>query len=173
MARSGSLPYVFVLGLFTFGLIGALWGLLDTAMVDMLIQQSQWSSGSSQAMLIRQYIRQSWNALLLIVVLGIGVEAIVASRLDRVPSGNLAVRSFGLFSVHLLLVLWAFVFPTAIDPVMHVAQNTSAIGEAGFSGGYYLTTTVAYTYVPGMILVAADVFYLLAPIRSDTYGGYA
>jgi hypothetical protein len=173
-ARRGSLPYVFVDGLLAFILVGIFWGLFQTGVVAEITALPAWMEGSLQAQNSQDWILTAWDWLPLVVLIGIGIHAIVASRLVTSPSGSVAVRSFSLIVFHLVMLIWAYVFPEVLDPIFNIARDTQIIADALNGLGWMwivdFSESVVYGYVPIGLIFAGDAFYIWAPIRDDVWG---
>lgn len=175
-ARSGSLAWVVLAGAVSIGIASAMWGVLDARFVDTLVATDSWQApAGSTLQLGREYVITTWNWLLLIVVLRVGLEALVASRLSgattQLPFGTLV-----LLTIHILLVVWMLTIPEMAQPLHDMALNDYASALAALPG---TDTAVEMAYewgiglIPAILLVVADGWYLSAPIRNDLIrGGY-
>jgi hypothetical protein len=175
-ARSGSLAWVVLAGLISIGIASALWGLLDAAFVDELMATDSWNAAPGSVLETgRQYVITTWNWLLLVVVLRVGIEALVASRLTGATT-QLPFSTVVLLFVHIGLVLWMLTIPEMAQPIYDMATGEHADALAALPGtqsavemGYQWGIGV----LPAVLLVVADGWYLSAPIRNDLIGrGY-
>jgi hypothetical protein len=169
-ARSGSLGWVVLAGGVSLGIAGAMWGLLDAAFVDELVATSSWAAPEgSIASRGRGYVLTTWDWLLLIVVLRIGLEALVASRLAGATT-QLPVATLVLFAVHLIVLLWALIFPELATPLYERATGVYA-SEVGSLSGATTAVELAYEWgigvLPAVLMLIGDGWYLSAPIRND------
>lgn len=171
MARSGSLGWVVIVGAISVAVSGALWGLFDSTFVDTLIATNIWDAPQGSVVEQgRRYVVQTWNWLLLIVVLRVGLEAMVASRL-RGTATSLPKATMAVFIAHLLLVLWMLTIPEMGQPLYDMATNNNATGQAVADAGYDRGVTLAWDWgvgaLPAILLLTVDVWYLSEPIRRD------
>jgi hypothetical protein len=168
--REGSLAWLVIAGVISLGVAGALWGLMDSTFVAQITAQSAWSApDGSIEQLGRQYVLTTWNWLLLVVVLRLGLEAIVASRLTG-GSTTLVVGTFVLVIVHLVLVMLTLIFPEMATPVYEQAEQTGAIQGTDFMRAATLAYQWAIGPIPAVLLLIADGWYLSSPIRRDALG---
>lgn len=168
--RSGSLGWVVLAGGVSLGVAGALWGLLDAAFIGELAATSSWAApDGSIPDQSRTYILTAWNWLLLIVVLRVGIEALVSSRLVGATT-RLPVATVVLFLVHLLVVLWALAIPEMATPIYTRATGQYSSALAALPGTE-TAVTLAYEWgigvLPAVLLLIGDGWYLSAPIRND------
>jgi hypothetical protein len=169
-ARSGSLGWVVLAGGLSIGVAGAMWGLLDSTFIDTLIATDSWAApAGSIAETGRQYVLTTWQWLLLIVVVRVGLEAVVAARLSGATS-FLPVATFLLVFTHVLVILYALVIPEMAQPLYELAINDYSAALDALPG---TETAVRFGYelgvgiLPAVLLVIADGYYLSAPIRND------
>lgn len=171
-ARSGSLGWVVLAGLLSVGIAGAMWGLLDSTFVDTLTATGIWQAPAGSVINQgRQYVVTTWNWFLLLVVLRVGLEAIVSSRLVG-ASTSLPFGTVILLVVHILVLVWMLTIPEMGKPLFEYATNTStATGSAVDSAGYGTGVTLAWEWgvgvLPAVLVLVTDVWYLSAPIRRD------
>ncbi len=173
--RQNSFPYVFILSVIGGSLSMVLWGALETSLVDAITQQDQWMSGRTFAQIAQETIILSWEWLPFILLLGIGMEWLIASRLPGPSSGNIAIRAFTLVIVNALMVLFAFVFSLMGGPIFELARDggtaTDALQELSWLWIVAYAEDIVAAYVPAFFIIAADVYYFWAPIRDDVFGG--
>lgn len=169
MAR-GSLPYVFITSAISFALFGLMWGVFDTGMIQPMLAENTWQTGSEFAMMGRQYVSTSWEWLPFVILLGLGLTNIIAAK-ARASASSVITRTVTLFVVHLLLVLWAFVFPGLIDELYQQFATTPEMAEVGFDTGVRYAYELGLGYAPAILALGTDVWYVTAPIRADYFGG--
>lgn len=169
MAR-GSLPYVFVTSVIAFALAGLLWGLFDSGMIQPMLDETAWQTGSESAMMSRGYVETTWTWLPAIVLFGLGLTNIVAAR-AQTSSSSIILRTVTLFVAHFFLVLWVFVFPEIIDELFAIFQNTPEMAEAGYDTAGQYAVDLGMGYGPALLAIGIDMWYLTAPIRTDYFGG--
>lgn len=171
-ARSGSLGWVVIAGAITIAVSGAMWGLLDSQFVDSMIATDVWAASTepivSQG---REYVIATWDWLLLVIALRVGLEAMVASRL-RGAATSLPKETMVIFSAHLILIVLVLVFSEMTQPMYAIATDTTnATGQAVASAGYDEGVKIGYEWgigvLPAVLLLVTDVWYLSAPIRRD------
>lgn len=166
-ARSGSLAWVVLAGGIALIIGGALWGLIDAAFVDELASTNSWSAPvDSIPAQGRNYVIAAWDWLLLIIVLRVGAEALVASRLTG-ASTSLLVGTMVVFFAHLLIVLWMLVFPEIGAEMFDIAMNSQEVQDAGYTSGVQLAWQWGVGVIPAVLLLITDVWYISAPIRND------
>lgn len=171
MARDlGSLVWAFVTGIFAFAFNGLLWALFDDELADHLMQMSLWQTGSDPAMIAREWVQLAWQWEPLMVLLGMGIEALIAARLTGDSSSNIIVRTFGLFIVHVFMIFWAAIFPELLDPLFGVAMDMPEVTGSPMGQHIPWYHDLLFAYVPALVLVGANLFYLIAPIRDDVTG---
>jgi hypothetical protein len=169
-ARSGSLGWVVVAGGLSIAVASALWGLLDSTFISTLIATDSWSAPQgSFAATGRGYVLTTWDWLLLIVAFRVGLEAVVAARLNGATSW-LPVATFLLVFTHIFVVLYALVIPEMAQPLYDLAINDYSFALDALPGA---ETGVRFSYelgvgiLPAVLLIIADGYYLSAPIRND------
>jgi len=171
-ARSGSLGWVVIAGAISIAVASAMWGLLDAKFIDEMIQTGVWDAPANSVLKQgRSYVITTWNWLLLIVVLRIGLEALVASRL-RGAATSLPVGTMVLFTAHLFLVLFMLTVPEMGQPMYDVATDTGnatgqAVQQSGFDTGVKLAWEWGVGVLPAVLLLITDVWFISAPIRRD------
>jgi hypothetical protein len=166
-ARSGSLGWVVIAGGISIAVASAFWGLLDTAFVGTIVATDSWAAAEGSLLQQgREYVLTTWDWFLLIVLLRIGIEAIVASRLvgatTSLPFATLLVLAF-----HLFLVLFMLTIPEMADAVYQQAQSMQAVEDAGMMRAVDLAMQWGIGVLPAVLLLVADVWYLSSPIRND------
>jgi hypothetical protein len=82
MARTGSLPYVFLLAAVTLGVGTLLWVVLDAAVAEVITTQT-WGNGSEHATRGRDHALAMWDWALVMVVTSTSISVLVASRRGR------------------------------------------------------------------------------------------
>lgn len=169
-ARQGSLAWLVIAAVVSLGIAGALWGIMDAAYVDEITSQSAWSAPAGSVVALgRGYVIATWDWLLLVVVLRVGLEAIVASRLAG-ASTSIVLGTFVLVLVHLICVMLAFIFPEMAAPIYDQAQNAAALNNTD----WMRAATLAYEWgigpLPAVLLLTLDGWYLSSPIRRDALG---
>jgi len=169
-ARSGSLGWVAIAGLVSLGIAGAMWGVLDSQFISTLVATDSWSAADGSTLQLgREYVLRTWRWLLLIVLLRVGLEALVASRLTG-ASTQLPIATLVLIAVHVLLVLWMVSIPEMAQPMYQLATNEYSSALAALPGTQS-AVEIGYEYgvgiLPAVLLVVADGWYLTAPIRED------
>ncbi|WP_251342430.1 hypothetical protein [Haloplanus halophilus] len=169
-ARSGSLAWVVLAGAVSIGIAAAMWGVLDSQFLDTLIATDRWSAEQGSTLAVgRQYVILAWNWFLLIVVLRVGIEALVASRLTGATT-MLPFATLVLLSIHILLVLWMLTIPEMAQEMLTLATNDFS-GALQSMDGLALAVDLAYQWgigiLPSVLLVIADGWYLSSPIRND------
>lgn len=169
-ARSGSLGWVVLAGGVSIGIASAIWGVLDVAFVGEITATNTWSAPPGSVLNEgRTYVLRSWDWLILIVVLRVGLEALVSSRLVGATT-RLPVSTFVLVILHLFLVVWMATIPEMAQPIYELATTDYSAQLAALSG---LDTAVTLSYewgiglLPAVLLVVSDGWYLSAPIRND------
>jgi hypothetical protein len=169
-ARSGSLGWVVIAGAVSIGVASAMWGLLDSTFVAELIATDSWQAPSGSIVAMgRDYVLTTWQWLLLIVVFRVGLEAIVAARLNGATS-MLPVATLLLLFTHILTVLYMLTIPEMAQPLYDLAMNDYSFALDALPG---TKTAVKFGYelgvgtLPAVLLVIADGWYLSAPIRND------
>lgn len=166
-ARSGSLGWVVVAGAISLTIAGAMWGLLDSQFIDVVAGTDIWQAPADSILHQgRSYVIATWDWLLLIVVLRIGIEALVASRLYGAAT-SLPFATLILFVVHLLIVLWMLTIPEMGAPMYERAVNSSEVAQAGYDTGVKLAWDWGIGVIPAVLVLVTDVWYLSAPIRND------
>lgn len=166
-ARSGSLGWVVIAGAISLVIAGALWGLMDDVFVDTVTGTDIWAAPTDSILAqCRDYIVTTWDWFLLIVVLRMGTEVLVASRLGG-ASTNIPLSTLVLLFAHLLMVLWAVVFPEMTGAFYDQATNATAVSEAGYQQGVDLAFQWGIGVIPAVLLLGTDVWYLSEPIRND------
>jgi len=171
-ARSGSLGWVVIAGAITVAVAGAMWGLLDSQFVDQMIATDVWQAPANSIVSQgRGYVITTWDWLLLVIVLRVGIEALVASRL-RGAATSLPKATMVLFAAHLILVVLILVFGEMAAPMYDIATDTTnATGQAVANAGYDEGVKIGYEWgigvLPAVLLLVTDVWYLSAPIRRD------
>jgi|GEM_PF-6150668 len=172
-ARSGSLGWVIIAGGASIAIASAMWGVFDSVFIAELIATDSWSAPSDSVVSMgRSYVITTWDWLLLIVVLRVGLEAVVAARL-RGATSLLPVATLVLLTSHLLVVLWSLVIPEMAQPLYSLAMNDYSNALAAMSGTK-TAVQVGYEWgigiLPAVLLIVADGWYLSAPIRNDMLG---
>jgi len=164
-ARSGSLGWVVIAGSISLVIAGAMWGLLDSQFVDVVITMESWQApdGSIPAQ-GREYVVATWDWFLLIIVLRIGLEAIVASRLGG-ASTSLPLNTMVLFIAHLFLIIWMAFFPE-IGAAFYDQSQTASVAS-NYQTGPQLAFQWGIGVIPAVLLLVTDVWYLSEPIRND------
>lgn len=166
-ARTGSLGYVVLAGGLAVAVSGLLWGVLDSRFLATLIGTQAWQQPPDQvAALAREYVLKSWDYLLLFVLVRVGLDALIASRLQGSSSAILRGTAVLLFA-HLLLIMWALLVPAVTADYYALAQGYEQVEQAGFLRAVELGYEWGVAYAPALLLVGADVWYLSAPIRND------
>lgn len=169
-ARSGSLGWVVLAGAVSIGIAGAMWGVFDAAFVDEITATSSWAApANSVPSQGRAYVLTTWDWLLLIVVLRVGIEALVSSRLVGATT-RLPVATVVLLAIHLLVVVWMVTIPEMATPLYNMAtgQYSSQVGAlSGSATAVELTYEWGIGLLPAVLLVVSDGWYLSAPIRND------
>lgn len=166
-ARSGSLGWVVIAGTISLVIAGAMWGLMEATFVEDVIATDTWSApANSIPAQGRAYVMATWDWFLLVVVLRLGIEVLVASRLSG-ASTNIPLATMVVLFAHLMMILWALVFPEVIGSYYDYASNTSAVANAGFMSGPDLAYQWGVGVLPAVLLLLADVWYLSEPIRND------
>jgi hypothetical protein len=172
-ARSGSLGWVVLAGAVSVGIASAMWGLFDARFVDTMLATDSWAAPDGSTVAIgREYVITAWDWLLLIVVLRVGLEAIVSSRITAATT-MLPFATIVLIISHLLVVLWMLTIPEMAQPLYDLAMNDYSSALAALPGTE-TAVTMGYEYgigiLPAVLLVVADGWYLSAPIRNDMLG---
>jgi len=164
-ARSGSLGWVVIAGSISLVIAGAMWGLLDSQFVDVVITMESWQApqGSIPAQ-GREYVVTTWDWFLLIIVLRVGLEALVASRLGG-ASTSLPLNTMVLFITHLFLIIWMAFFPEIGAAFYEQSQNASV--ASNYQTGPELAFQWGIGVIPAVLLLVTDVWYLSEPIRND------
>lgn len=168
-ARSGSLGWVVVAGGVSIGVASAMWGLLDSTFVATLTATDSWSApADSIAAMGREYVLTTWKWLLLIVTFRVGLEAVVAARLNGATS-MLPIATFLLLFTHILVVLYALVIPEMAQPLYDMAINdySNALAALGTETAVRFGYRLGVGILPAVLLIIADGYYLSAPIRND------
>jgi len=169
-ARQGSLAWVLIAGTISIGIAGVFWALMDSAFVAELVATDSWSaSAGTVPSLARDYVTTAWDWLLLIVLLRAGIESLVASRLVGVSS-VMPKETVVLIMIHLLILMWALVFPEIGGELYEIASNTPEVAAAGYMEGVTLAWEWGFGILPAVLLVIADGWFLSAPIRNDMLG---
>ena len=161
---------MFVTSVVAFALAGMLWGIFDTGMVQPIIDRASWSTGSDAALMAREYVRISWKWLPLIILFGLGVTNLIAAR-ARTSSSSVILRTVAVFVVHFTLVMWALAFPELIDEIFGIFQNTPEMAEVGYAQAGNIAVDLGLGYGPALFAIGIDIWYILAPIRADFFGG--
>lgn len=169
-ARSGSLAWVVLAGMVSIGVASAMWGILDAAFVDELMATSSWDATTGSVLATgREYVITTWNWVLLVVVLRVGIEALVASRLTGATT-QLPFATVLLLFVHVGLVLWMLTIAEMAQPIYDMATGEHASALEALPGTMS-AVEMAYQWgigiLPAVLLVVADGWYLSAPIRND------
>lgn len=172
-ARSGSLGWVVLAGAVSVGIASAMWGMLDARFVDTMLATDAWTAADGSTLALgREYVITAWNWLLLIIVLRVGLEAIVSSRITAATT-MLPFATMILVITHVLLVLWMLTIPEMAQPLYDLAMNDYN-GALSALPGTETAVTMGYEYgigiLPAVLLVVADGWYLSAPIRNDMLG---
>lgn len=169
-ARSGSLAWVVLAGAVSIGIAGALWGVYDARFMTELAATGAWQAPADSTLaLSRMYVMRAWDWFLLIVILRVGIEALVASRLTGATT-KLPFATLLLLFVHMLLAMWMLVIPEMAQPMYELAMNDySAALEAlpGTKTAIQLAMDWGVGIIPAVLLVVADGWYLSSPIRND------
>lgn len=173
--RTGSLPRAIVAGAMVLAVFGALWGLMDQVFVGEIVNMDIWHEGSTAADTTRKYILYTWTYLPLVILFRVGLEWIIAAR-TQASGAVLVVGTVTVFIVHLFLVMWGLVFPASLDPLFQLVTGSGEIAttvqSVGYDDGVNIAVNMAFVYVPGLLAVVVDLWYLSAPLRRDTYAGY-
>jgi len=169
-AARGSTAFVVVTGAITLVVIGSLWTLLNDLVVSQFVARPEWSEGSVYAGMARRFVLDAWDWLLLPVLIRMAFEVLVAARLSR-SSAALIPESMVLLIIQMMLVIWAYIFPQVLDPLLDIALNSEAVAEAGFDRGIQLAADLAYSYGPGLFSMVTIIWYLVSPIRRDVFRG--
>lgn len=170
-ARQTSLPFAVLTCSLALVLGGIFWGIIDTAILGNLLETEQWQTGSQAAMLSRRYILDAWTWLPLVLLLRLGLEIIITSR--QVSSSPAVLGGVvALIFTHLVLLLWGITFASAIDPMLTMGLEDPTIASVGYDSTLLLVRDVAFAYIPGIVAVCADLWFLSSPIRNDAVGGY-
>ena len=166
-ARSGSLGWVVLAGGLSVAIAGAFWGLLDTAFIGTVVGTDSWSAPTGSVLAQgRQYVLTTWDWLIFIVLLRVGIEAIVSSRLVGATT-SLPFSTVVVLALHLFLVMFMLTIPEAAHAMYQQAQSIGAVEEAGFMRGVELAYQWGIGVLPAVLLLVVDVWYLSAPIRND------
>lgn len=166
-ARSGSLGWVVIAGGLSVAIASAFWGLLDTTFIQTIVGTGSWSAPQDSVLRQgRQYVLLTWDWFLLVVVLRVGIEAIVSSRLVGATT-SLPFATVVVMSLHILLVLWMLTIPEIAFALYQQAQSLGVVEEAGFMNAVDLAMQWGIGVLPAVLLLVADVWYLSAPIRND------
>lgn len=169
-ARSGSLAWVVIAGAVSIGAASAMWGLFDAQFINTLIETDSWDAPAGSTLeLGREYVITAWDWFLLIVVLRVGIESLVASRLTGATT-KLPFSTMLLLFVHLLMALWMVTIPEMALPIYELAMNdyVSALEALpGTKTAVQLAMDWGIGIIPAVLLVVADGWYLSSPIRND------
>ena len=82
MARTGSLPYVFLLAAVSIGVAVFLWTVLDAAVAE-LVFTDQWGSGSEDTERAREHVLAMWDWATVLIVTSVAMTVLIASRRGR------------------------------------------------------------------------------------------
>jgi len=163
--RSGSLGWVVIAGAVSLAIAGAMWGLLDARFVDTIIATDSWQAPADSVLHDgREYVITTWDWFLLVIVLRIGLEAIVASRLGGATT-SLPANTIVLFITHLFLVIWMAFFPEIGSAFFEQAQSADI--ASNYQTGPELAFQWGIGVIPAVLLLVTDVWYLSEPIRND------
>lgn len=166
-ARSGSLGWVVLAGGLAVAVASAFWGLLDVTFVQTIVGTDSWTAPQgSHLRQGRQYVLTTWDWFLLIVLLRVGIEAIVSSRLVGATT-SLPFATVVVLSMHIFLVLWMLTIPEIANEMYIQAQQIQAVEDAGYMRAVNLSMQWGIGVLPAILLLVLDVWYLSAPIRND------
>jgi hypothetical protein len=127
-----------------------------------------WGQAGQYGSIGQQYVATSWDWLLVLVLLRLGLEVLVASR-GTGGSGHLIVATVFLVLHHVLLVFWMFSLPEIVGQLLTVVEQIpitnvyAAQIDAAHKGGTQ--------WAPTLLALGADVVYLAGPIQRDVFGG--
>jgi len=169
MAR-GSFPYVFVTSVMAFAIAGMLWGVFNDGLVLPIVNQAEWQSTNTYVSMSRSYIRTSWEWLPFVILFGLGLTNIIAAR-ARASAADVILRTVAVFVVHFFMVLWVFTFPEIGGELFTIFQNTPEMTEAGYMTAGTIAFELGIGYAPALFAIGIDIWYIVAPIRADFFGG--
>jgi hypothetical protein len=156
-------------GAVTMGLASFLWGIFETGIVRRIMNRPIWADAGQYGSIGQQYVATSWDWLLVLVLLRLGLEVLVASR-GTGGSGYLIVATVFLLFHHVLLVFWMFTLPEV------VGQLVSITGDLPITNVYASQIDAAHEggtkWAPTLLALGADVVYLAGPIQRDVFGGF-
>lgn len=166
-ARSGSLGWVIIAGGVSIGIASAMWGLLDSTFIDVMMSTDSWSAPAGSTIEMgREYVITTWDWFLLVVLIRVGLEMLVSSRLTG-ASTSLPFATVLVLFLHLFLVLWMLTIPEMAQPIYDIASNSSEVANAGYMEGVDLAYQWGIGVLPAVLLLVADGWFLSAPIRND------
>jgi len=170
MASRGSFPYVVLTSVITLAMASFLWALIDYELVRRFTETSIWQDGIPSAMLARHWILLAWNAFLPVVVLGTGTQLLISARLNTASTG-LIKRTFFFWVFNTFCVIWGLVFGKLLSETFRLTEQQATINDAltatDIMAAVTLLRDIAFGYGPGLLMVAAGLYYFWAPIRDD------